>query len=510
MKRSTRPSAARQPAARAAGEKKAPAPPIERNAKEPRAIKLAPPPRTNKIPTPPESPSGAKANPFKSRSDRSSKFFFSDAAELFGGDGGSPDVDAGSSILPPLPSSSAAPCHLPMPFLAAGQLAPLLDDEDGAGAPPFSELDDDLLLKILRACPASTLREVKAVDQRTHRMARDLLRQPGRFHRAFTGAGRRRAHRELPARWAAPALACPDAVRLSADRLCIRRVPSSRGWATSIVDRWHSKEVLTAAFVIEELAGPACIGIVGFNYKMDLLHEHEAGGGEPAADERAAAAASAASACGSFGAAVSAATAAAMGDGDAPLERSRHAIVCDARSGRLFFKGHRSPYLALPLPLDRARRRLGAPRPAGAAGPLLRGGCRLNVVVDACARTLRLELLSQHGDVLTPESELEVECIPHEVAVAVSLGPTPSGGESRVRLVGMCVDAADSHDHGKTIKDLWDDHHVIKPLGMRELETPRGGAGGPSVFSQDAMAAEFQRVIASTAGNTSTGWGAGW
>ena len=60
--------------------------------------------------------------------------------------------------------------------------------------------------------------------------------------------------------------------------------------------------------------------------------------------------------------------------------------------------------------------------------------------------------------------------------------------------------------------DLWDDHHEIKPLGMRELETPRTSSGGGPSPSTHKMRwpAEYMRVVASAAGNTSTGWGAGW
>ena len=106
--------------------------------------------------------------------------------------------------------------------------------------------------------------------------------------------------------------------------------------------------------------------------------------------------------------------------------------------------------------------------------------------------------------------------LPAEVAVAMSLGPTTaaggacgSGGESRVRLVGSFIDASDVYDPGKTIKDLWDESHVVKPLEMRALESPRDH-DGPGALAEDAMAAEYMRVLASTADNVSMGWGSGF
>ena len=503
------------------------------------------------------------------------------------------------------PTAAAADTLVPLQGTAAASstrrwdLEVDLDDNDSLTSKRMVELSDDLLRMILSMCPATTLREAQAVDQRTHRIASELLRNIGRRVGAFKGTGRQKAHREVNfARWtwpdgdgpqaprgavetlraAAKALrltvaatvtadapaaraasssafgsalracapsggaaapfdlpllapplppllqadagvadrlaiprppsAAPDKsmvpfVHISPDRLLISRDPGQQGWTTCIVDRWHSHEVLTVALIIEKLSGPMCVGVVGLNYQKD----HARGGDEPVLPRRRGSAGRSVGA--RWAAAADAlASAAASWEGSSPLERSSHAIVCNAYSGRVFFKGHRHEYLAIPQP----RVLKGS---AKSKGMLLRDGCRLNVIVDAKARTLRFELLAQHGCMLVPESELEVHGLPAEVAVAVSLGPTTvgsaisagfggalgSGGESRVRLVGSSIDDSDVYDPGKTIKDLWDVSNVVKPLeSARSLRNP----DGPGAAAVDALAAEYMHVLASTA--EASGW----
>ena len=555
-----------------------------------------PPGPSDELLTPGLAPTPPGKDKFKSRSDRSSKFFFSASRQLF---------DEAASEDPARAADSAS---LSLPPLATRRwdLEDDLDDDDGLTSKRAVELSDDLLRMILSMCPASTLREAKAVDQRTHRIASELLRKIGRRVGAFKGTGRQKAHREVNfARWtwpdgdgpqaprgavetlraatkalrltvaatvtadapsaraasssafgsalrasgggaaapfdlpllapplppllqadagaadrlarptsaaldrlARPPSAAPDKsmvpmVHISPDRLFIWRDPGQRGWTTCIVDRWHSHEVLTVALIIEKLSGPMCVGVVGLNYQQD----HARGGDEPVLPRRRG------SAGRSVGARWAAATdalasAAASCEGSSPLERSSHAIVCNAYSGRVFFKGHRHEYLAIPQP----RVIKGS---AKSKGMLLRDGCRLNVIVDAKARILRFELLAQHGCMLVPESELEVHGLPAEVAVAVSLGPTTVGsamsagfggalgvcGESRVRLVGSSIDDSDVYDPGKTIKDLWDVSNVVKPLeSARSLRNP----DGPGAAAVDALAAEYMHVLASTA--EASGW----
>jgi hypothetical protein len=550
-----------------------------------------PPGPSEELPTPGLAPTPPGKDKFKSRSDRSSKFFFSASRQLFD-EAASEDparaADSASLFLPPLATRR-------------WDLEDDLDDDDGLTSKRAVELSDDLLRMILSMCPASTLREAKAVDQRTHRIASELLRKIGRRVGAFKGTGRQKAHREVNfARWtwpdgdgpqaprgavetlraaakalrltvaatvtadapaaraasssafgsalracapsggaaapfdlpllapppppllqadagavdrlaipvARPPSAAPDKsmvpfVHISPDRLLIWRDPGQQGWTTCIVDRWHSHEVLTVALIIEKLSGPMCVGVVGLNYQKD----HARGGDEPVLPRRRGSAGRSVGA--RWAAAADAlASSAASWEGSSPLERSSHAIVCNAYSGRVFFKGHRHEYLAIPQP----RVLKGS---AKSKGMLLRDGCRLNVIVDAKARTLRFELLAQHGCMLVPESELEVHGLPAEVAVAVSLGPTTvgsaisagfggalgSGGESRVRLVGSSIDDSDVYDPGKTIKDLWDVSNVVKPLeSARSLRNP----DGPGAAAVDALAAEYMHVLASTA--EASGW----
>ena len=215
------------------------------------------------LPTPPPPSSSRSSN--SSSSSRSSKFFFKANASLF-------DGDRVAVLRPPLrlPAlSDVNPLRSSLPF---PPLLPPLDDDDEMSDMPLPELDADVLRLILQACPTNTLRDAKAVDKRTHRIAAELLRQRGsRFPRVLFGSGRchdrRAAHRELPARWthAAPAAGSSieeTGVRLSMDRTTITRPAGTSGWSTCLIDQWLSKDVCTIGLVFEELSGPACIGVV--------------------------------------------------------------------------------------------------------------------------------------------------------------------------------------------------------------------------------------------------------
>ena len=247
------------------------------------------------------------------------KFFFRDAHELLSSDG-----DALSDIGSPS-SVTTSPW--------------LLDDEDDELLDTLllpAELNEDVLRRILVFCQASTLREVKAVDRRTHRIVAELLRDPRRFPRllfsslANGGAARRAAHRELPARWGKAIIGATSAaavvslrastdvttgagavrLRLTArptadvglERTCFSRSSAATGWVTCLVDRWVSREVFTCTMHIEQLGGEACIGVVGRNF--------------------------------------------ADPSGCSPL-RSRHAVMIEGRSGKVYVKG-RATGLALP------------------------------------------------------------------------------------------------------------------------------------------------------------------
>ena len=122
--------------------------------------------------------------------------------------------------------------------------------------------------------------------------------------------------------------------------------------------------------------------------------------------------------------------------------------------------------------------------------PVLFGGCRLNVVVDMSVREMHVELLSDSVHAEGPtgvESKVEVELLPAEVAVSVSLGsPRKPGQASRVRLVGASHDPPEVHSLGKTVKDLWDEDNVVKlPLHLQKSGGHGRAAGeeGGGAFS---------------------------
>ena len=131
------------------------------------------------------------------------------------------------------------------------------------------------------------------------------------------------------------------------------------------------------------------------------------------------------------------------GSSDAPLLRSRHAIMCDGMNGRIYAKGERERYLALPHPRTLCR---GAKR-----GPLLCTGSRLNLIIDMAAREMHIELIGE-GSALTPDSRVEIGGLSHEVAVVLCLGPSES--ETRVRLVGCSIDPPERLDLGKAVKGI--------------------------------------------------------
>ena len=208
-----------------------------------------------------------------------------------------------------------------------------------------------------------------------------------------------------------------------------------------------------------------------------------------------------------------------MGRGISRVDTARvqqHAIVIDAASGALYFKGRRTPR-ALPHTVARAR----AMRARGdRTAPLLTSGARLNLVIDMSMREMRIELLGEATEGGGPllqhvvESSLEVDELPSEVAVCVALGP--GRGPSAARLVGSMLEPVHTHDHSKTVKDLWDSSNVQRPLCIHESGgSPRGlhtGAAsrrlqqlaGHNAALAEAFAVSFEMA------SDAAGWGGGW
>ena len=389
------------------------------------------------------SAAGLKRQP--SAADLSSKFFFRSSDDLFG--------EVGSGVL--------GTCFIGL-------------------------LSEDLLSSILERSSTVTLHEAVRVNQQWHRVGNHVLRALARrIPRQYYGGGKQSVRRHLkttlPARFcepkqavltesqqrAAPAATArthahlkschdggvrlhlcvtrqlgagvPPPTTLSEDRTRLTRAADGHtGWSTMLVDRWVSRDVFTVGLVIEELNGPCCIGAFGLNH--------------------------------------------GVGDGlDQPPQRSRHAIVVDADSGRLHFKGRETRMI-----LPRARSRCGT------KGPVLFSGCRLNVIVDMQRREMHLEQLSDSSHAEGPsgvESKVEVELLPAEVAVGVSLGPPRDGGNpSRVRLVGASHEPPDVHSYGKTVKDLWDEDNVVRLASQEVRKRANHGASVSTASGQDGSA----------------------
>jgi hypothetical protein len=396
-----------------------------------------------------------------SRSDASASFFFR------------PDP-----LLLTMANGEAAHAASPLPRPRTSVLVlPPLDDDMDAELHDTAELNlldyltDDILELILHACPASTLRECKAVDKRTHEIAKRLLQAPKfQLRRSLFGGGRKTlrdaARRVLDAKFVPPApptdrlvsvslrlsrgggddvggggaddgadggvrlrLSAPPRVRLSDDRTTLTK-PAGGGWATILMDKWANsfqKEVVTVGLAFERLSGPACVGVVGLNF---LASRAVGGGGGGGVGEA------------------------------APLD-SRHAIVIDSVTGALRVKGASTP---LALPRERVL------RPGEARSPVLGSGSRLNVILNMATREMTIELLKSHSADPWAVSTLEVEKLPHEVCICVGLGPC--GGESVVRMVGCKTQPADVRaDFGKTLLDLWDESNVVTPLHKRARAT---------------------------------------
>ena len=143
-----------------------------------------------------------------------------------------------------------------------------------------------------------------------------------------------------------------------------------------LMDKWvnsFQKEMMTIGILFESLSGAACIGVVGINF---LASDGVGSGGQAS-----------------------------------PL-CSRHAIVVDAVSGGLYVKGARTP---MALPRERVL------RPGEERTPILGSGSRLNIILNMATREMTVELLPSNSSSPWAVSTLEVENLPHEVALAVGL-----------------------------------------------------------------------------------------
>ena len=442
------------------------------------------------VPTPPVQPQSTASRGFKrparaagpsssdlrplSRSDASASFFFRTDPLLC--------MDSGQHLQALKPARLGASALVLPPLEDDGMDAELLDTSTPQNL--LDHLTDDILHLILDACPASTLRECIAVDKRTHDLAKRLLRSPKfQLRRSLFGGGRQAlreaARRVIDAKFARPpsppatrpeksvhaALSLdhgagvrleltppppppppPPRASLSEDRTVFRKLAGGvrGGWSTMLMDKWvnsFQKEMMTIGILFESLSGAACIGVVGINF---LASDGGGSGGQAS-----------------------------------PL-CSRHAIVLDAVSGGLYVKGARTP---MALPRERVL------RPGEERTPILGSGSRLNIILNMATREMTVELLPSNSSSPWAVSTLEVENLPHEVALAVGLGPSRT--ESSVQIVGCKCQPADVRaDYGKTVKDLWDESNVIKPLHHRGRNLERGSVTATlaDALTQEAMA----------------------
>jgi len=166
---------------------------------------------------------------------------------------------------------------------------------------------------------------------------------------------------------------------------------SAEGCSTALCDAWLSKDITTVGLVIEEAGTDVFVGVVGRNY----LHA----------------------------------------SWDEPLHSTRHGVLVEVSTGRLFYKGSRLDFPML--------------------SPL-KAGTRVNLVIDQQQQALTVQVLAP-DDSVAMDVTLEAEKrIPAEVAVAVSMRA------GAVRLVGAVTEKPELKLNGKVTKDLWDDDNVIK------------------------------------------------
>ena len=308
------------------------------------------------------------------------------------------------------------------------------DDEQQLEQEPLAErLTDSVYRAILHKCSYQTCIAALLVDHRLNRLAIEALRTHKRRQtKSYTGVGRSGSPRYLaepPTQmlWHADKLG--GGIELDQERRVASRAGGGDdGWACQLLDRWLSKETTTIALCCEKLAGDAQIGLVGRNYYP--------------------------------------------GSWDAPLSESRHAVVIDVKTGHVHRKG-KETMLTLPDAAvaaniaDSFRRQLrggieGGKR-RGRNAAVVPSGALLQLVVDMRHRELTVQLMAREmpGEDPTVISEVTIEELPAEVAVAVCFGP----GEHAVRVLGSSTAKPDAH-RCSTQRDLWDEFNVIPPIPM--------------------------------------------
>lgn len=176
---------------------------------------------------------------------------------------------------------------------------------------------------------------------------------------------------------------------------------TDQGWGVQLADHWVTKDVVRVTLALEEVAGECYVGVVGRNFNPS--------------------------------------------DWSAPLHENQHAVVLNAKTGRIYHKGKETSFVL----------RKGIP-----------SGCVVSVSADLGARSLTIERLAADG---TAEATVACDNIPAEVAIAVGFGP----GTHRAVILEGITHKPDQPARTKSVKDLWDDDNVQKIETKEEKENSR-------------------------------------
>ena len=303
-----------------------------------------------RVPTPPDRPASAaiKLGAGLQRDASTPRFYHLSNHALFL-DGGDAQRTLGLERVPGRPS--------PLGKILGPSQA--LEDWDDEVRPevrdPLYALGEDTLRLIFTNCCNVALRAAQAVDKLSNALATKILQERAELaaqSKSYSSPVVRKPPSELVASWCMGTQAAAS-LQLSADGRTLTR-DARNGWATGYLSHYMTRGVTTVGLVFEQLSGEACVGLLTRNFTAFETMPHE----------------------------------------------SRHAIVVDAVTGRLHFKGKHNGMLALPQPAHRLKARAvnGWQRTASALRrqKVLRSGARLQIRVDMQARECTFEVRACH------------------------------------------------------------------------------------------------------------------
>jgi len=171
---------------------------------------------------------------------------------------------------------------------------------------------------------------------------------------------------------------------------------ADRGFGVQLAEHWVTQDVCRVTLALEEISGECEIGVVGRNFNPS--------------------------------------------NWSAPLHDNGHAVVLNAKTGRIVHKGRETSFVL----------RKG-----------LQSGCVVAISADLGARTLTFERLAADG---TAEATVACDNIPAEIAIAVGFGP----GSHRAVILEGISHKPDSCPQIRSTKDLWDG--ARRPVACRWRE----------------------------------------